>query len=385
MCLPDYKDGSIVNLMSSIMHAYGEKSSYHPLRGLEISTLKRSTNLVLIVLDGLGYEYLQEQDADCFLRTHLHEKVTSVFPSTTATGITTFLTGLAPQQHAITGWFMLIKELGVVARILPFNPRYGGLTFGKTGIDPKHIFTSKPLSARLKAETYYLIPQHLFESDFTSATSIGARKFSYNSLQECLSTIKEIAVSNQNRKFMYVYWAEFDSLCHEFGTRSAEVLTHFRELNNALANLADSLKESNTALLITSDHGLVDTDTMDRMSLEEHPELAQTLTLPLCGEPRVAYCYVHPSKTKQFRNYVNSALNDYCTMYTNRQLIRKHFFGLHEPNPTLFDRIGDYVLIMKDNYVIKDCLLGETMHFLKANHGGMSSKEMFVPLITVSC
>jgi hypothetical protein len=51
----------------------------------------------------------------------------------------------------------------------------------------------------------------------------------------------------------------------------------------------------------------------------------------------------------------------------------------------LLDRIGDYILIMKGNYVIKDRLLGETMHFLKANHGGMSGKEMFVPLITVSC
>jgi predicted AlkP superfamily pyrophosphatase or phosphodiesterase len=280
---------------------------------------------------------------------------------------------------------MLVKELGVVARILPFNPRYGGHTFGKTGIDPSHIFTSKPISARLKAETYYLIPQHLFESDFTSATSTGARKFSYHSLQECLKTIKDIALSNQNRKFMYVYWAEFDALCHEYGTQSAEVLTHFRKLNNAIANFADSLRGSDTALLITSDHGLVDTDTMDRISIEEHPELAKTLALPLCGEPRVAYCYVHPSRTRQFRTYVSSVLNEYCTMYTSRELIRKHFFGLHQPNPMLLDRIGDYILIMKGNYVIKDRLLGETMHFLKANHGGMSGKEMFVPLITVSC
>ena len=99
MHLPNYKDGSIVNLMGSIMHAFGERSMYGSLRGLDVDTLCRSNSIVLLVLDGLGYEYLQEQDADCFLRTHLHQKITSVFPSTTATGITTFLTGLAPQQH----------------------------------------------------------------------------------------------------------------------------------------------------------------------------------------------------------------------------------------------------------------------------------------------
>lgn len=382
MHLPNYKDGSIVNLMSSIMRAFGEKTLYDPLRGLDISTLRDSTNIVLLVLDGLGYEHLQEQRADCFLRANLHQKITSVFPSTTATGITTFLTGLAPQQHAITGWFMLIKELGLVARILPFNPRYGGLALGTAGIDPRLIFKDTPLSARLAAESYYLIPQHLFESDYTQATSTGATKLSYNTLEGCMTAIKEVVNSNQKRKFVYVYWAEFDSLCHEFGTQRAEVLAHFRELNLAIANLANSLRGSNTALLITSDHGLVDTETIDCISMEEHPQLAETLSLPLCGEPRVAYCYVHPSKVKQFRAYVGSVLDEYCLMYTSRDLIRKHFFGLHLPNPLLLDRIGDYVLIMKGSYVLKDFVPGENLHFLKANHGGVSSNEMFVPLIT---
>ena len=385
MHLPNYKDGSIVNLMSSIMRAYGEKSEYGLLRGLDVSSLRKRTNIILLVIDGLGYEYLQQYGANTILKEHLHDKITSVFPSTTATGITTFLTGLAPQQHAITGWFMLVKELGLVARILPFNPRYGGLSLGKTGIDPSLIFTHRPLSARLKAETYYLIPVYLFDSDYTMATSTGAKRLSYNSHEECLKKIKDIVVSNHNRKFTYAYLAEFDSLCHEFGTQSQEVRAHFRELNHAIVSLIDSLKESNSTILITSDHGLVDTETMDRISLEEHPEIAEVLTLPLCGEPRAAYCYVHPANVKRFRDYVISNLSDYCTMHNSRDLIRRHFFGLHEPNPRLFDRIGDYVLIMKDNYVLKDFVLGETAHFLKANHGGVSKEEMYVPLITVHC
>lgn len=385
MNLPNYKDGSIVNLMSSIMRSYGEKSKYGLLRTLDVAALRRMTNVVLFVIDGLGYAYLQENGNNSILETHLTDKITSVFPSTTATGITTFLTGLAPQQHAITGWFMLIKELGLVARILPFNPRYGGPSLGKTGFDPCLVFDDKPLSVRLKASAFYLIPQYLLESDYTAATSINAQKFSYNSLTDCMSTIKDIAVSNHNKKFMYVYWAEFDSLCHEFGTQSKEVRTHFWELNHALVNLVDTLKSTKTALLITSDHGLVDTRTSDRISMQEHRGLAEALSLPLCGEPRVAYCYVHPSRARYFRDYVKENLSDYCTMHSSSELIRRHFFGLYEPNPRLYDRVGDYVLIMKDNYVLKDFVLGESTHFLKANHGGVSSNEMFVPLIYISC
>ena len=385
MHLPNYRNGSIVNLMSSILHAHGERSKYHPLRDLDISALRKSTNIVLLIIDGLGYEYLQEFGTNSVLNEHLHGKITSVFPSTTATGITTLLTGLAPQQHAITGWFMLVKELGVVARILPFNPRFGGHPISTTGIDPKLIFGQEPISARINTESHYIIPQYLFESDYTTVTSTGAKKVSYSSLSDCFDKITSITKSHSKRKFFYVYLPEFDSLCHEFGTRSEESQKYFRELDHAIVSLMDALRQSNTALLITSDHGLVDTETMDRISLEEHPELADTLSLPLCGEPRGAYCYVHPAKVKQFRAYVTANLNDYCTMHSSRDLIRRHYFGLYEPNPLLLDRIGDYVLIMKDDYVLKDFLVCETRHFLKANHGGVSSKEMYVPLISIFC
>jgi len=385
MHLPNYKDGSIVNLMSSIMRAYGERSEYGLLRSLDLDVLRKSINVILFVIDGLGYEFLLKNVGNGILKQHLQDKITSVFPSTTATGVTTFLTGLAPQQHAITGWFMFVKELGLVTRILPFNPRYGGLALSKTGIDPMVVFNHKPLSARLKAETYYLIPQHLFESDYTTVTSTGAEKYSYQSLDDCLRAVKEIVGNNRNKKFMYVYWSELDSLSHEFGLAGTEVISHLRELDHSILTLVDALKGSSSVLLITSDHGLVDTETMDRISLEEHPELAQTLTLPLCGEPRAAYCYVHPSKARNFRDYVHAHLGDYCHLYASQDLIRRHFFGLHTPDPRLQDRIGDYVLIMKEHYVLKDFISGEPTHFLRANHGGVSSEEMYVPLINIPC
>jgi hypothetical protein len=37
-------------------------------------------------------------------------------------------------------------------------------------------------------------------------------------------------------------------------------------------------------------------------------------------------------------------------------LINDNFYGLGEVNKKLFDRVGDYVLIMKDNYVLRDTL-----------------------------
>jgi predicted AlkP superfamily pyrophosphatase or phosphodiesterase len=384
MHLPNYKDGSIVNLMSSILNAYGVKSMYRPLSSQDIEGLQRSTNIVLLVIDGLGYEYLQHRGAGTSLEKCLSARITSVFPSTTATGITTFVTGTAPAQHAITGWFMLLKEIGCVVRILPFEARYGGHPLNMLNITPDLFLAGETVFERVKADSYYVTPSFLHESAYTKTTSRGAQIIYYDSLHDCLTKIAGV-LSGKNRKYIYAYWAEFDSICHAYGTESMQAQTHLKDLDHAIARFVDSIAGSNTILLITSDHGLVDTKARDCISLNEHPELVQTLALPLCGEPRVAYCYVHPSKARKFREYVTTKMSRYCTLHSSHDLIKKHFFGLHEPNERLFDRIGDYVLIMKMDYVIRDFMPGENEHFLNANHGGVSSKEMYVPFINIRC
>ena len=95
----------------------------------------------------------------------------------------------------------------------------------------------------------------------------------------------------------------------------------------------------------------------------------------------MAYCYVHPSKTEEFEKYIQTKLSKYCKLYRSEDLIGRGLFGLGKPNPKLFDRVGDYVLMMKPPYIIKDKLLGEHKEIHIRNHGGLSKEEMLVPLI----
>src|SRR3989338_2659804 len=117
--LPDYHNGSIVNLMSSIAKSFRVKTLYNPLKILPPKKLKK--NIVLIVIDGLGYNYLKGKNT--ILNKFMKGSMTSVFPSTTGAAIPTFFTGVPAQQHAFTGWFVFLKEIGVVAKNLPFSPR----------------------------------------------------------------------------------------------------------------------------------------------------------------------------------------------------------------------------------------------------------------------
>lgn len=376
MELPNYQN-SIVNLMSSISRALGKKSEYPELKILPSSELKRYKNIVLLVLDGVGYEYLKNKNS--VLTQNCVGKITSVFPPTTASAITTFATGKAPQQHAFTGWFVYLKELGIVSKILPFSPRAGGPSFTKQKIKVKDVLDVKSLPKKTKGNSYTIVPKEIASSDFTKANAKRIR--SYTNLNGLFAQIKKTIKADSSKKYIYAYWPEFDSLSHHYGINSKRTERHFKEINKKLMAFLKKIKQTNTILIITADHGLIDTPKERIIKLENHPLLKECLTLPFCGDARTVYCYVHPNKAKQFESYVKNRLNKFCWLYQSEELVNKHFFGLFKPNPKLKERIGDYTLIMKENYVFLDQILGEERNVHVGNHGGTSKEEMIVPLI----
>ena len=56
----DYNGGSILNLMASLENSMGGKSKYKELKNFDKKKVKEADNVVLIVLDGLGYELLMK-------------------------------------------------------------------------------------------------------------------------------------------------------------------------------------------------------------------------------------------------------------------------------------------------------------------------------------
>ena len=384
MTLPDYTGGSIVNLLSSIQAALGtEPASYAPTQQIDAQRLADARNIVLIVIDGLGYDFLQRQPEHSVLRRHLNGPLTSVFPSTTASAITSFMTGLAPQQHGLTGWFTYFKEIGTVAAPLPFKARYGGASLGDAGIGAQGLFEPLPLSDKLNARSHIVLPRRIVDSDYTTAHGGSSERCAYVSLKQLFERLIRIIRGREERKYVYAYWPEFDSLAHAHGVGSRPVAAHFAEIDAAFARFIGAIDGSDTIVLVTADHGFIDSQPQQMIPLEQHPVLAETLALPLCGEPRVAFCYVHAHKCEQFENYVSDELGDCATLLRSEDLLQQGFFGLGEPHPRLRDRIGHYTLIMKRNYVIKDWLLGEHRYVHIGVHGGVSEQEMRVPLVMV--
>ena len=383
MLRPDYAGGSIVNLMTTLLTAMGTADTgYAPLRDLPASRLREARSIVLLVIDGLGYEHLQRSKSTAVtLHRHLSGRITSVFPTTTATAITTFLTGLAPQEHAITGWFIYFKEIGSVTAVLPFRARSGGAGRETDDIDVAALVGHPPVFDRIDRQCYCLVPERIAKSHFNAAHMGRARVRTHTSLTQMFNTLRDLLTRDGASKYIYAYWPQVDTLSHAHGIASSQVRTHLAQVDSAFRGFLRSIEGTGAAIVVTADHGVIDSDPGHRVELDDHPLLAQTLMLPLCGDSRVAYCYVHPAHTDAFQHYVRSRLADRALLFRSRDLVSGSLFGLGTPHPRLLERIGHYTLIMKGNFTIKDWVLGEQHYTHVGAHSGLSPEELYVPLI----
>lgn len=371
---PDYNN-CIVNISSSIAKQFGLKTLYTPLE--ELNGLEKYENVVLLIIDGLGVEFLKRNGKNSFLQNHFIKAVTSVFPSTTSAATTALETAVAPQQHCTMGWFMYLEEQNIIFAPWTFSPRVPQKYPLK--IKRSDVFLEKRITDKIN-------PSFLIYGDSMAKRKVNKeynKLLSYQTLNEMFIQLVKAIKSSNKRKLIISHWGGFDEVCHLEGCSSLETKKHFFELDDKIAIFIDKIKGTNTTIIITSDHGQKDTDISKAIDLKDHPELKETLKMPLCGEHRFAYCYVLPDKVEQFEEYVKTKMEHYCYMHKSSDLIESNLFGLYKPNRKLKSRVGDYVLIMKDNYTLKDWLPHEKEFFSKGIHGGLSKEEMYVPLIWI--
>ncbi len=379
---PDYAGGSIANLMATLGDALGAPpSTCAPLNLLPPARVREARRVALLEIDGLGADLLAQIGSGSELAARQAGTMTSVFPPTTASAVTTFMSGLPPQQHGLTGWFMHFRHLGAVTAVLPFVPRFARRPLSASGIEAAALIDAPSFAAGIDARAAALLPADLAESDFSRLLAAGARRDGYQDLDDFARRLGRFVAGDDEADFLYAYWPELDRLAHLHGPSSDAVAGHFRELDRALAPLASAAAAGGTLLIITADHGFIDSGPEERIELSAHPTLEAMLNLPLCGEPRAAYAYVRARAADEFEDYVARELGHAVELHRAEAFLADGWYGPGEPHPELAARIGDYVLAARGRYSLADRVIGERAFDLRGQHGGLSGAEQRVPLL----
>lgn len=379
---PDYDGGSIVNLMSSIIRARGGRSPHRPLNGLPPARIRPYKKVVLLLLDGLGakqlHRFILAKKGRKFFAIHPWQKITTACPATTAAVVTTLATGSSPAEHAILGWHLNLPDLGMVGTLLPFVTRTDTPIATDTFNLEKYLALPAPLATTRGRRV--LISQGDIPTSRTSmAQPWWTERRSFKDLDGMLRQLRTFAHS-RGRASAYAYWPHYDTYCHRHGPEGRVPAKHLAELDAFLGRLERALAGTDTLLLVTADHGHMQTHTC--IDLSRIAGFYDTLATLPSGDARMVQCFVRPARVKEFLRLARSApLLGACACVPLAEVFRSGVLGPGKPHPALKNRLGDYVLFAAPGhaFLYPSAQSGEKK-IKFGNHGGLSADELEIPL-----
>ena len=384
--IPDYHGNSIVNLVSSILLRFDKFSQYPPLEILPKEIIADSTNLIFFVIDGMGSAFLEKYGKKTIFHQYLRGKITSSFPTTTAAAMLSYYTGFAPKNHGIPAWFTYIRQIGMITAILPFNPRIKHQSLTEYNIEPREVYNFTSYFDDLEISQHIFMPEELNRAPLMQIINHNRTPHGFKDLDDLFQKLDTFIQNQQGQSnYIFVYWPELDSLAHKYGINHKKTITHLHDLNQTFEKytLDWKAKDPFCRIIISADHGLIDIATENQLFLEQYPILHQSLTLPLAGEGRVPFFYVRPDQLDVFKQQIEENFGNLGELYSRQEILQSELFGLFDLHPQLPSRIGDFVFIFDQPYILKDQMLGEERSEMIGYHGGLSEEELYVPFIVI--
>ena len=93
-------------------------------------------HVVVVMVDGLGLNVVDEEHGADFLAAHVAAELTTVFPSSTPTVLTSYATGLWPSSHGVPSWHLYLDEIDDIATIIHYTRRGDDKDLGASGSRP---------------------------------------------------------------------------------------------------------------------------------------------------------------------------------------------------------------------------------------------------------
>ncbi len=396
--VPHFERYSLVNAANTVLAAFGLPTLHPPLPDGLLPEKRDIKRVVMILVDALGYRqfmrFLEREPGSLFHRLIARGRLaplTSVFPSTTATTLTTLHTGLTPQEHGIVGYRLFLKEFGLIANLLRLKPVADPESdrLLKMGLRPRAFLGVPTLHERLKrggVRSFVMIDRRYSKSGLSQMLSPRAAAIvPFQSASDMAVQLRKLLESSDERAFVFAYWDVLDAIAHEYGPETEEWDVELKTLAFALGqglfqNL-DATWLRDTLVLILADHGQLRVLPKEQVvRLKRYPSLAHRLRLPPTGEYRAAYLYAKPGELNVLEEGLLERWGDRLMVLRSQEALDAGLFGNGTPSDVTLERIGDLIIIPKG----PQALYWPYDDFdLIGRHGGLTDEEMLVPLIAL--
>ena len=356
--LPDYDGACVTNVMPTLLEPPESMPSWFPAGVVD------ADQVLFLVLDGLGWQQLQERRAIAPMLCSMQgSAISTVAPSTTSTAMTSITTGLTPGEHGVIGYRVGID--GQVLNVLRWS--VAGRD-SRAAIPPDKLQTT---AAFLGHRPAVITRADFRTSGFTGAHLDGVRFTGYRVTSSLIVEADRLLRSGES--FVYAYYEGIDKVAHEYGLEE-HYDAELRDVDRLVSELAGVLPPG-AVLVVTSDHGQLhvgdnivklDREVLDQVSFQS-------------GEGRFRWLHGRPGRAQALLDAATAHHGDDAWVLSRDQMIAEGWFG-----PVVTDaarsRLGDVALVAKGTVSFFDPDDGGPFELI-SRHGSLTPAEMLVPLL----
>jgi len=325
--------------------------------------------LLLILVDGLGYELIQEYAGHTPTLRRMRDDIRSihtVVPSTTAAAITAFGTGERPGTTNMVG----------------FSVAYGGgvmnLLAMEGGPAPPEWQPVPTYFERLAAAgvaSAVISPARFAGSGLTGAALRGARHVPAETLDDRVSAaLRELRAGTP---VVYLYWSEIDHAGHGSGVGSDSWIGALEEFDAGLARLLRSLP-AGVRTVMTADHGMINVDASQIVDVASTPALRDGVRV-VAGETRAVHVHTDEGRADEVEMRWRDVLGESAWIISREEI--SALIGEGDGASI----IGDFLVLARGRCGVVDSRTQSASAIaMPGVHGSLTSTEMRIPVVVWS-
>ena len=366
--LPAYGERSLGDVVPAVARALGAPLGEASPTGL---VLPDAAAYVVFLIDGLGAELLSRYSHSApFLASLVQggSVGTAGVPSTTATSLTSFGTGLVPGAHGL---------IGFTARIPGTYRLINHLSWDKQ-VDPLDWQPHPTAFSRLGAagvQVSVVNKREFGGSGLTMAAHRGATYVGADRVGERIAAM--VGAAAYTPSLTYVYDSDLDWTGHRYGVASSQWLLQLSMIDSEAEQLRETLPPA-TRLLVVADHGMIDSAPESRVDVDEFHELRDGVAL-LGGEARFRHLYCQRGAVDDVVATWREHLGDRADVMTRQAAVERGWFGVVHPG--VLPRLGDVVVACHGDTAILSSADFPYEATLVGLHGSLTPEEMLIPMV----
>lgn len=399
LIFPNYDGKSLLNVPSTIFNHFQIAPLKKTLPKEFVKNLDGVEKIILFVFDGLGHNLYQKeakkyQFFNTLIKKGFYSPITTIFPATTAAALTTLNSGLSPFEHGLPEWNVYFRELDTVIQTLPFLPIVPEDLIRLHNPPEGLLFNSKTIYqyfSEKKIPSYIFLHYTYSNSLYNQTASLGSTKvFSYKGIADYMVMLRKLIEETPGPAYFYAYWAGIDSYEHMYGPSSDEVKAEMRLVSHLIqeefVNKVPKNKAEKVGILLTADHGQVDTNPHTTIYLDDYEELTESFKishngraiLP-SGSARDIFLHIKDEKIDFVLSFLEKNLKGKVKAFKMEEFLEKQVFGEGKMHPEFLNRIGNVLILPEGNLTAWYRFLPEHRLEFSGLHGGMSEDEMLIP------